>query len=286
MPEPSSWYFSWDAASSPPAAGVAAAAAYALLSVGAGVYGTQAHATHFRGRCRARRHLAPLACPQYRYAAGKSATLFLSGMLYGVAILMKQHGVFFAIFGGLYLLWDHWTRHRGAWPAMLRKLAIFILGLAVPLALTAFALWRAGVFEKFWFWTVTYAREYALELSRRRRHEKLQRSPFPEVVGPNLLLWILAAAGLVILWWKKSDRASAVFVSAFLVFSVLAVCPGLYFRGHYFVLMLPAVALLAGATVSSTPGITWLIVRGSPRYLDRLAKQFSVLASPRSRPAA
>jgi hypothetical protein len=38
-----------------------------------------------------------------------------------------------------------------------------------------------------------------------------------------------------------------------LVFSFLAVCPGLYFRGHYFILMLPAVALLAGAVVRERP---------------------------------
>jgi hypothetical protein len=34
-----------------------------------------------------------------------------------------------------------------------------------------------------------------------------------------------------------------------LVFSFAAICPGLYFRAHYVVLMLPAVALLAGSSV-------------------------------------
>jgi hypothetical protein len=63
------------------------------------------------------------------------------------------------------------------------------------------------------------------------------------------------------LWWKNPNRVSAVFASAFLLFSVLAVCPGLYFRGHYFVLLLPAIALLAGATVTFTlrPTLAWLL---------------------------
>jgi hypothetical protein len=39
----------------------------------------------------------------------------------------------------------------------------------------------------------------------------------------------------------------------FAVFSFAAVCPGLYFREHYFVLLLPAVALLAGAFISNVP---------------------------------
>jgi hypothetical protein len=38
---------------------------------------------------------------------------------------------------------------------------------------------------------------------------------------------------------------------AFLLFSFLAVCPGLYFRIHYFILLLPAVSLLVAAAVSS-----------------------------------
>jgi hypothetical protein len=40
------------------------------------------------------------------------------------------------------------------------------------------------------------------------------------------------------------------FFAGFLVFSWLAVCPGLYFREHYFLLFVPAVALLAGLAVS------------------------------------
>lgn len=41
------------------------------------------------------------------------------------------------------------------------------------------------------------------------------------------------------------------FVVGFFVFSFLAVCPGLYFREHYFVFILPAVALLIGIGISS-----------------------------------
>ena len=39
--------------------------------------------------------------------------------------------------------------------------------------------------------------------------------------------------------------------SQILVFSFLAVCPGFYFRPHYFVFLLPAAALLAGIAAGS-----------------------------------
>ena len=46
----------------------------------------------------------------------------------------------------------------------------------------------------------------------------------------------------------------ASFLREFLLFSFLAVCPGFYFRRHYFILMLPAIALLAGVAVSFGEG--------------------------------
>jgi hypothetical protein len=77
-----------------------------------------------------------------------------------------------------------------------------------------------------------------------------------------MAIWIIALAGLVLIWRKKEDSVAAIFVSGFLVFSFLAVCPGFYFRNHYFVLMLPAVALLAGTAVGIAgkqwPRLCWL----------------------------
>jgi hypothetical protein len=225
------------------ASGVASAAAYALLSLGFGVLGMQAHATHFVVAAALGATLLLLQAID----TGNAAKLFWSGVLYGVAILMKQPGACFALFGCLYLVWSNR-------PPRLRKFALFFGGLAVPLALTALALWRAGVFDKFWFWTIKYARQYSAETSLA---EGLEYFKFiiPYVAGANVLLWILAGAGLVMLW--RRDRVQAIFISAFLLFSFAAVSAGLWFRGHYFILMLPAIALLAGSVVSSTRRMTW-----------------------------
>ncbi len=166
-------------------AGAAAGAAYALLSLSPDVFGTQAHATHFVV-------LPMLAASLLLLRAidtGRLSDLFSSGLLYGTGVLMKQHGVFFAIFGAGYLLWDHWTAHRESRAPILRPLAVYCAGLSVPLALTAVALWMAGVFGKFWFWTFTYAREYVTENALGVGIDNFEYT-FPRVVGPSLLLWL------------------------------------------------------------------------------------------------
>ncbi len=234
-----------------PVAGTAACAAYALLSIGRGVLGTQAHATHFVVLAALGGTLLLLHGIEMR----RWPALFSSGVLYGIAVLMKQHGALFVAFGAAYLALDYLIRRRDPWLTGLRELAIFFGGVTAPLALTGLALWWAGVFDKFWFWTFTYAHEYAHEVPFLIGIGSMWFT-FRDVIGPNLAIWIIALAGLFLIWWREEDRIAAVFAACFLIFSFLAICPGFYFRLHYFVLMLPAIALLAGAAVS-TVGKLW-----------------------------
>ena len=219
---------------------LAACAAYALLSVGSAVLGTEAHATHFVVLPALAGALL-LARPADSW---RLSTLWWSGLLFGLAFVMKQQGVLFGVFGALLVAARCWRERRG----LVLKLGAFLGGAAAPFAVTCLLLWRAGVFPKFWFWTFTYARQYAAESSLAEGVSALAEH-FPPILKQNAPLWLLAVAGLVLVWRKRENRGAAAFATAFLAFSFLAICPGLFFREHYFVLLLPAVALLAGAAV-------------------------------------
>lgn len=222
------------------ACALAACAAYALLSIGSGVLGTEAHATHFVVLPALAGALL-LARPA---GSWRPATLWWSGLLFGLAFVMKQQGVLFGVFGALYVAARCWREGRG----LVLKLGAFLGGAAAPFAVTCLLLWRAGVFPKFWFWTFIYARQYAAESSLADGISAFTEN-FSPILKQNAPLWLLAAAGLVLVWRKRESRGAAALATAFLLFSFLAVCPGLFFREHYFVLLLPAVALLAGAAV-------------------------------------
>ena len=225
--------------------GLAAGAAYALLSFGLAVMGTAAHATHFVVLSA----LAGLLLLLRAMESGRGMTYFWSGVLFGVAFLMKQHGMFFAFFGAGWLLW----KHPGGWLRTARRLAVFTAAAALPFAATCLILWAAGVFPKFWFWTFLYARAYASENTLSDGFDNL-KDQLPSLLHNNLALWAASGVGLVVAWWQRQTRPAALFLTAFLLFSAAAVCPGLYFREHYFVLMLPAVALCAGVVAGSFRG--------------------------------
>jgi len=229
-------------------AGLAACAAYAVMSLGAGVMGTQAHATHFVALAA----LAGLLLLLRAIESGRATPLAASGALFGLACLAKQHGALFAVFGALWLAWVY---RRRALP----KLALFGAATLAPLGLTCLILWRASVFGEFWFWTFDYSCAY---LSGNTLFEDLARfcPPMRAILIENAGLWLLVAAGLAFVWRSKRISADAAgFVTGLLLFSFAATAPGGIFRGHYFVMALPAAALLAGATMASGRAIAgWL----------------------------
>ncbi len=218
--------------------GTVAAASYAVLSVSPSVLGFSGHATHFVMLPVVGGALLLLGALD-RQSNGK---LFCSGTLFGLAMLMKQPGAAFLLFGVVYLLARDWRR------GFIRT-AIFIAGGLLPFAITCFLLWRTGVFEKFWFWTVQYAHEYGGRVSLSLGAEVFAYAIGP-VIGASWAIWVIAALGLVACCWKMKSSPSSIFLLAFFTSSALAVCPGFYFRPHYFILALPALALLVGMAAS------------------------------------
>jgi len=227
-----------------PLAGLVAGSSYALLSTSPSVIGFAGHATHFVVLCAVSGVLLLLNAAESR----RTWLYFLSGLFLGLAFLMKQPGIMFAAFGTLYLVkaerqtWLHQRREFGI------KIALYACGVLLPFAITCLLLASAGAFGNFWFWTFLYARQYATTIGIREGLQTL-RLILPKVVLPEVMIWLLAGIGFSAILWNRAARSQWFFLTTFFLCSAAAVCPGLYFRQHYFVLLLPAVALLAGVAV-------------------------------------
>jgi hypothetical protein len=226
-------------------AGLVAAASYPLLSASPSVLGFAGHATNFVVLAA----LAGILLLLKALETERSWLFFASGLLFGLGYLMKQSGIAFAAFGFLFLVKSEWKRPVD-WRSLTTKFGGFALGAILPFAFTCLILAGAGVSKSFWFWTVDYAQQYAAEIGASLGYQ-IFMSSFPGVVRPALFVWIIAGVGVTAFLWDRENRPRAFFVGSFLLFSFLAVCPGFFFRQHYFIQMLPAVALLAGIAVSS-----------------------------------
>lgn len=258
--------------SSTPAAAVGAAA-FALLSVDRWILGTFAHATHFA--------LLPAVAGLLvltRALDTRRAAAFLgAGILLGTAVLMKQHAATYVVLGCGVLVW-HDRRTARAPGDTARRLLMLAAGALLPLALICLLFAAQGVLGRFWFWTFQYAREYVSARPLSAAWPVLSRE-WASMTRASGAIWLVAAAGLAALRLVRWPAEARVWLAGLTVAGVLAVCPGFYFRSHYFVLLLPAASLLVGVAIVSAERLLAVAV---PRPAARaLALGLALLAAGR-----
>jgi hypothetical protein len=225
-----------------PLGGLAAAAAFAMLTLNPASHGLSANAEHF---------VVPFAAGGLLLLLGGiekgcGKALALSGLCFGVGVLMKQQGAAFLLAGGMALVIAEVRRLPRDRGRILRRAAIFAVAGLLPYLFTCLALGIAGVFDTFWFWTFTYARSYGSQVPWSAAWMMFSMQVV-KVLGQAPLLWSLAAIGLTTPWWSRVLRPHGATVMIFALLSGLAICPGLFFREHYFLLLGPAGGLLAAA---------------------------------------
>ena len=253
------------------AAGATAAVTYALMSLSPDVLGLAGHATHYVVLPAVGGILLLLRAVETRAIKFHLA----AGILFGLAFVMKQHGVFFGMFGGVFLIWDRIAprllgpgngglgsrrapRRRAGeaialdWSALFKELAVFSAGCLLPYLATCLWLWLSGVFPQFWFWTISYGSQYASGIPLVKASD-VTSATLRAIVGPNIVFWLLPWVGAVMLWWdERLDENRRFLLTALSLFSLASISVGFYFRQHYFILLLPVLALLISVAVSKS----------------------------------
>ena len=211
--------------------GLAAATTYAVVAINPAVMGLAAHATHFVVLFA----LAGLVMLLGDTSSSSLATIFISGLFLGVAVLMKQPGIMFLIFGFFWLLY---RERKQPLLRLLSILAVFTLAALLSLIVATGVLWFAGSLENCWFWCVQYARVYGTSISIKEGWD-LFPSNIRVVIEQSWPIWLWSGAGLVIAL-AKPGKFRPLFPVGLTIASALAISMGLYFRAHYFVMFLPA----------------------------------------------
>jgi hypothetical protein len=226
-------------------AGAVAATSYAVLAANTALFGLAGHATHF-----AAFFATAGFCLMWKARqTARWQTISAAGFMFGVATLMKQHAAILAAWAFGVYAWGCFFRNNANQGRSLRNPLVFGSGAALPLVLCGLTLWWAGVFPQFWFWTVEYARQYVSIVPVSAIGSQLWWS-LRSMASEDFLLWLPGLAGIGVVWFDGRLRPVRWWLLGFGVASILTTFPGLYFRTHYFLLVLPALGLLAGCAVS------------------------------------
>lgn len=246
-----------------PVVGGLAALAFASLAICPGLQGASGQAEHFvllpalAGLLLVATAFAPPAAttitadnseqsptPPRASALPKIAAAAPAGLLLGTALTIKQHGALFALAAGVFLF-GALIKHRRQWSAA-TWLALPVMALAGALPLCALAGYFAaeGLFDKMWLWTVEISGQYASGgLDPGSWHYLADTLWALFIESP--VLWTLACVGLTSLAWNPASRRQAAFMLLLAIASAATVFASGKFFGHYFVLVLPALAILA-----------------------------------------
>jgi len=226
-----------------------AAIVFAVLSLNDTILGFAGHATHFVTFAAVAGTLVLLKA----FDKKKLYLCFISGILFGLAPIFKQSGIFFSVFGGLILVIHGVIENKRNFVQQFKNLGIFVAGGLIPIILVLFLLYISGVFDSFWFWTIEYPFAYGGQVPLDRGVNNFTNN-LVYVMDGFTLLWIFAALGIPLLFFNASIRKNiftTIFVILFLIFSFFTIIPGLYFRPHYFISLLPAVGIFAGIAFGS-----------------------------------
>ena len=194
--------------------------------------------------------LASLVLLLQAFDSGRRTAFILAGTAAGMCFLMKQSGAVYIAFGLSFILAAALMQHKLIIQELIQRGIIFLIGAVIPYILTCCFFAVNGIFDNFWFWTYSYAREYASLVSPGTGWD-LFIHQISRIISFSPLLWITALLGFIFLRFKYRQKEQLCFFMMFLIFSVLAVTPGFYFREHYFILILPSISLGAAIGFSS-----------------------------------
>ncbi|HWY32383.1 MAG TPA: glycosyltransferase family 39 protein, partial [Candidatus Acidoferrum sp.] len=226
--------------------GLVAAALFVALSAMPYTYGLAGHATHFVVLCACLGVYALLRMEKSR----PSFWAAVSGLAFGSGILMKQHAVFFAVAAGVWLLW----RVRVEKSKGFRNAFIYSVSALLPLLITAIGLACAGVWDRFDQWTIQYARDY-VSLSPLRAVPSQFEESFGLILVDGTWVWLFGLVGIGLVFFPGRCRRAALFGAVLLLAGAVATIPGFYFRGHYFLMVMPGIALLNAAQLRALAGV-------------------------------
>ena len=218
-----------------------AAGLYSFASVLPSIHGMSANAEQF---------LLPFALGGVWLVISQAESrrvAMAAGVLMGIAMIIKQHGALFTVFAGIFYLFITGL----PWRQRILQTSLFGCGCLLPFLITLVVMYLSDAIDSFLFWTFAYALEYATQVSA-VEGIKLFALQLIVMISEAPALWLGFAIGCFMLGRERTaGYAPLVLLGA----SLLTTLPGLFFRPHYFILLMPAICLIC------TAALVWLARR-------------------------
>ena len=161
--------------------------------------------------------------------------LVWAGLLLGFSFTVKQPAIVFIVFAISALMLSKGSLVQNTGRA-------FVLGFSslLPFGAIAGYFYLQGRFDDFWLWTYTMP---TVQTAGTGDYMFYLEKTIPRVVGNHWLFWGLGLSSLLVVPFSNFSKSARFWAIGLLLFSILSAAIGLAFMPHYFVPMVPWLAL-------------------------------------------
>jgi hypothetical protein len=227
-------------------AGCVGALVFGFMALSPTVLGFAGHATFFVALF----SMAGLYVFLLARDRGSSLLYLVSGLCFGLAFLMKQSGIFFAPFLFGFMVVDAFLAEPKRPQGFKLHASAFVAGSLAPILVTAACYVATGRFGLFWFWPFQFASEFGGQLGFADGLERFYDHTIKVISGFEIF-WVIALAGFLVTLREAAFGKTRHPYLAFGLASLLSIIPGFYFAKHYYISLLPFVALLIGGLMGA-----------------------------------
>lgn len=226
-----------------PGAGAVAALTYALVSLTPALSGFTIQSEHGVALF----SVLGFLCYVYSLKNPKWYWYVLSGLAFGSAFMVKTTGLFMMFWGGLVLVIDFLLTKEKNWKQFFINVGLYVGGAAIVIFGLILIIISKGTYKEMLFWVVDIPAYY------------VNRIPFEEgvkyfgyaktaIVQNYKFMWVHAVIAVFLVVLKQVNWKMKLFTLSLAACSFLTIVPGYYFYGHYWIQMIPGVAILSGMT--------------------------------------
>ncbi len=239
-------------------AGIAAAVGYALLSLTSQASGFTTQSEHIVTFFAS----GGIALLIHSLQNGKNWQLFAAGVLICLSFLTKSNGMFFILFGGLITVMHYFFKENKQdsdstlentipagrdWMEIIKKGAIYSAGVFGIFGLVCLIMAAQGALSEMFYWTIEAPKAYVGAVTLEYGKERFLTT-LPRVTNGYMSFWILAMLSLILVWLTKVSMTKKIGLLLFAVLSFFTITPGMRFYGHYWLQLMPCLAVMLGAT--------------------------------------
>ena len=170
----------------------------------------------------------------------------LAGVMACLSLLVKTNGVFYIIMLGLSMVIYYALIKPIDWKKLLLNIGTYSVAVFATFGLMCLVMAAQGALGEMWYFAVEFPRTYLSAVPFDVGMSFLQQFG-GKVVNGYLPFWIIAACGVFLLFFTKENLHKKIWMPIWAALAFMTVTPGFRFYGHYWLMVMPILAVLVGA---------------------------------------